>query len=169
VKMLVVDGYNLIHAHPRLSDIVKLDLDAAREDLLKELTPLAYPDYYHLLMVVFDAAGSQQSEPVVEEREGIEVVFTRRGQSADSFIEAAVRHMVQDGEVEVVTNDRVLAGVVSGFGARVINGASLLEMAKQALRKTREDMRRMSQGRRAPLEDRVGEEIRLLLDKMRYQ
>jgi uncharacterized protein len=169
VKTLMVDGYNLIHANPRLSDIVDRDLDAAREDLLKELTPLAYPDYYHLVMVVFDAAGSHQSEPVVEDREGIELVFTRRGQSADSFIEAAVRYMVSDGEVEVVTNDRMLAGVVSGFGARVMDGASLLGMAQRALLETREDMRRMSQGRRAPLEDRVGEEIRLLLDKMRYQ
>ncbi len=169
MKALVIDGYNLIHAHPSLSGIVDRDRDTAREDLLRELSPLSYPDYYHLVMVVFDAAGSQQSEPVVEGCEGIEVVFTRRGQSADSFIEAAVRHMVSEGQVEVVTNDRMLAGVVTGFGARVMDSASLLRMAQQALQETREDMRRMSQGSRAPLEDRVGEEIRRLLDKMRYQ
>lgn len=169
MKALLVDGYNLIHAHPRLSGIVDRDQGAAREGLIKELLPLANPDYYRLVMVVFDAAGSRRAEPVAEDREGITVIFTGHGQSADSFIEAAVRRLVPGSGVEVATDDRTLAAVASGFGARVVGGASLLEMARRALLETREEMRRMSEGQRNPLEDRVGEEVRRLLDEMRYE
>ena len=97
------------------------------------------------------------------------MVFTRRSQSADSFIETAVRHLVTEGEVGVATSDRMLANMVAGFGARCVDSAALLKMAQEALLETRNEIRRMSGGRRAPLEDRVSEEVRRLLDQMRYQ
>ena len=34
MKTLLVDGYNLIHAHPELATIMDQDQDAAREGLL---------------------------------------------------------------------------------------------------------------------------------------
>jgi hypothetical protein len=169
MKVLLVDGYNLIYGHPRLSGLVDRDPDSAREGLLKELSCLASPNYYQLVMVVFDAAGSRRPEPVIEDRGGITVVFTRRSQSADSFIEAAVRRLVPGSEVEVATSDRVLANMVAGFGARSVDGASMLGMAQEALIETRGEMRRLPGSRRAPLEDRVSEEVRHLLDQMRYQ
>jgi predicted RNA-binding protein with PIN domain len=168
MKALLVDGYNLIYSHPELAVTIKRDQDAAREGLLRELSSLATPDRDELVMVVFDAAGSSQSEPVVEDRQGMTVVFTRRRQSADSFIETVVRRLLPGNEVVVATSDRTLLGVVSGFGATTIDGRSLLERTTEALDETREEMKRMAGGSRAPLEDRVSEEVRRLLDEMRY-
>lgn len=165
----MIDGYNLIHSHQRLSGLAEQDAHSAREGLLRELSSLASPDYYGLVIVVFDAAGSRQAEPVIEKREGIQVVFTRRGQTADSFIEAAVGHLAPECEVHVATSDRMLASVTSGFGAICINGTSLLQSAEEAQRETRQEMRRMSQQSRAPLEERVSEETRRLLNKLRFQ
>lgn len=169
MKALLVDGYNLIYSHPELSGLVAGDPDSAREGLLKELLPLAVPDRYGLVMVVFDAGGSSQAEPVVEGREGMMVVFTRRRQSADSFIETAVRQLVQGYEVVVATSDRMLLNLVRGFGANGMNGESLLRTAREALLETREEIDRVAGSRRVPLEDRVSDEVRELLDKMRYQ
>jgi predicted RNA-binding protein with PIN domain len=169
MKALLVDGYNLIYAHPRLSLMVSGDMEAAREDLLKELLPLAHPDCYELLMVVFDAAASRQPEAVTEDRRGIKVVFTRAKQSADSFIEAAARRLAADKEVDIATNDRLLAAVASGFGARVLGGVSLFEMAHRALEESRLEAGGESRDRRSPLEERVTEEVRRLLDEMRYR
>lgn len=169
MRALLVDGYNIIYAHPELAATVEKDQDAAREGLLRELSPLAAPDHYELVMVVFDAAGSSQTEPVVQERGGMTVVFTRRQQSADSFIERIVRRMLPDNEVVVATSDRLLIGLVSGFGARTIDARSLLGASADALRETREEMKRMAAGSRAHLEERVSEEVRRLLDEMRYQ
>ena len=116
-----------------------------------------------MLVVVFDAAGSNQPAPVERESGGINVVFTRRGQSADALIEGLARQLLQAGEVTVASSDRTLQGVVSGFGARTLDARSMLDLAKEALLETREDMRRMGGGGRNPLEDRVSEEVRRLL------
>ena len=169
MKALLVDGCNLIYTHPELAVTVKKDQDAAREGLLKELSPLASPDYYEMVMVVFDAARSDQPEPVLQEREGMTVVFTRRRQSADAFIEKVVRRLVPGNEVVVATSDRMLLNLVSGFGAATIDGKSLLGRTQEALLETREEMDRLAGSRRAPLEDRVSEEVRRLLDEMRYR
>jgi predicted RNA-binding protein with PIN domain len=168
VKALLIDGYNIIHAHPRLSDVMGHDPDAAREGLLREVSPLASPGRYDLVLLVFDAAGSHQPEPVTEERGGITVAFTRRGQSADDFIEAVVGRMAPASDIEVATSDRVLISVVTGFGARVLKGNALLDLAADAASETRQEIERLSGRGRAPLEDRVSEEIRRLLDEMRY-
>ena len=169
LRVLLIDGYNLIHCHQRLSGLVERDADSAREGLLKELSSLASSEYYGPVIVVFDAAGSRQTEPVIEKREGIQVVFTRRGQTADSFIETAVRHLVPECEVHVATSDRVLANVTSGFGAISVDGASLLRSAEEAQQEMREEMHRMSRQSRTPLEERVDEETRRLLNKLRFQ
>jgi predicted RNA-binding protein with PIN domain len=169
MRALLVDGYNLVYAHPGLSSMMKKDQDSAREGLLKELSPLASPDRYDLVMVVFDAAMSGNLEPVVEDRAGIMVVFTRRSQSADSFIESAVRHLVREMDVAVATSDRVLFNLVSGFGAHGISGESLLGTAREALAETREELKRMAGYGRNPLEENVSDEVRNLLDRMRYE
>ena len=168
IKALLVDGYNLIYAHPALSGLLKSDLGAAREGLLRELAPLASPDAYDLVMVVFDAARYGGAETAWEEREGLTVVFTRRRQTADSFIEAAARRMVTAGEVVVATSDRLLRGVVEGFGAKGLDGGSLFFLASEERERMREEMKRVAGPGRRPLEERVSEEIRELLDRMRY-
>jgi len=169
MKTLLVDGYNLIYAHPELAETMQQDQDAARDGLLKELSPLASPDRYELVMVVFDAAGSSQPEPVVQERDGITVVFTARRQSADAFIERVVRRLLPDNEVVVATSDRLLLNLVGGFGASTIDGRSLLGMTEEALLETREEMKKIAGRSRNSLEDRVSEEVRHLLDEMRYR
>ena len=169
MKALLVDGYNLIYSHPDLSGLVEGDPDAAREGLVRELAPLAVPDRYALVMVVFDAAGSSQAEPVVEDRKGMTVVFTRRRQSADSFIETAVRQLVRDYEVTVATSDRTLLNLVRGFGAGGMRGEILFATVEDATQETRREIDRSAGSRRTPLEDRVSDEVRRLLDEMRYR
>ncbi len=169
MKTLLVDGYNLIHGHPTLSGLLREDLEAAREGLLKELAPLSSPGEYGLVMVVFDAARSGGREPAVEERWGIAVVFTRRRQTADSFIEMTARSMVAEGEVVVATCDRLLRGVVEGFGARAMGAETLFSSAREARERLREEMREAAGPVRRPLEERVSEEVREMLDRLRYQ
>ena len=79
LRVLLIDGYNLIHCHQRLSGLVERDADSAREGLLKELSSLASSEYYGPVIVVFDAAGSRQTEPVIEKGEGIQVVSPAGG------------------------------------------------------------------------------------------
>ncbi|OFW55516.1 MAG: hypothetical protein A2W01_05115 [Candidatus Solincola sediminis] len=168
MKAVVVDGYNLVHSQPRLKAALREGHEQAREALIKELSPLASPGRYDLLMVVFDAAGSSQLEPAVENRLGIIVVYTRRGQSADAFIEAAVKHLVTEAEVEVSTSDRAVRDVCAGFGARPLDPSTLLELGEEASSDISREIQDMKKDNRSPLEDRVSKEVRHLLDEMRY-
>lgn len=168
MRALLVDGYNLIYHHPALQGLLRKNLVDAREGLLRELAPLLSPDAYDLVMVVFDAARSGGADPAWEERGGMAVVFTRRRQTADSFIEAAARRMSAQGEeVVVATHDRLLRGVVEGFGAKGMDGETLFSSAREARERTREEMEKIA-GPRRRLEDRLSDEIRGLLDRMRY-
>jgi predicted RNA-binding protein with PIN domain len=168
MRALVVDAYNLIHAQPRLAAMIEGNREAAREELASELMPLAGPDHYELVMLVFDAAGSPQSEPVIEDRGGLVIVYTRRGQTADSFIETAVKYLVAEGAVTVATNDRALRDVSTGFGARALDAEAIFSAAREAQEDMRRELGRMQSENRSRLEDRVGEEIRHILDTMRY-
>lgn len=168
MSTLLVDGYNLIHAHPVLSRLAKSDLESAREGLIGELLPLASPGYFRLVLVIFGAASWGGPEPVLEDRKGLVVVYTRRRQTADSFIESAVRNMVREERVLVASSDRVLRRMVEGYGAGGIEGEALLRMAGEARRSIREEAERVSGDQRVPLEERVSPEVRRLLDRMRY-
>jgi len=170
MRALLVDGYNLIHSPPRLSRLVRTDMESAREGLVRELTPLASPNLFTVVMVVFDAAGWGGPEPVLEDRGGLVVVFTRRRQTADSFIEAAARAMCSEseaGSVTVATSDRALRMVIEGFGAVSVSVDSLLKMVEEARDEMREEMRRFSSPARHPLEERVSPEVRALLERLR--
>ncbi|WP_287154509.1 NYN domain-containing protein [Candidatus Solincola tengchongensis] len=169
MSTLLVDGYNLIHSHPVLSRLMRSDMESAREGLLRELLPLASPDYYRTVLVVFDAAGWGGPEPMLEDRRGLVVVFTRRRQSADAFIEAAVRAMASGEEVTVATSDRILRRMVEGYGAGGVDGEALLEMAREARKEISAEAERLSGDRRVPLEERVSPEVRRMLDRMRYR
>lgn len=169
MRTLLIDGYNLIYRHQRLSGVVEEDAASARRELIRELSSLASSGYYGLVMVVFDAARSRNPQPLMESRGDMQVVFTRRGQTADSFIEAAVGRLVPGDEVHVATSDRTLRDMVSGFGAVCIEGADLFRRAREALEETREEMERMRARSRVPLEERVSEETRRLLNKLRFQ
>jgi len=169
VRTLLIDGYNLIYRHRRLSGVVEEDVASARRELLRELSSLASSGYYGLVMVVFDAAGSRNAEPIMEREGDMQVVFTRRGQTADSFIEAAVGRLAPESEVHVATSDRMLGEMAAGFGAVCIEGEALLQRAWEALQETRGEMESMRTRSRVPLEEGVDEETRRLLDKLRFQ
>ncbi|MDI6873662.1 MAG: NYN domain-containing protein [Actinomycetota bacterium] len=168
MSTLLVDGYNLIHTHPVLSRLARSDLESAREGLLRELLPLTSPGYFRIILVVFDAAAWGGPEPSLEDRKGMLVIYTKRRQTADSFIEAAVRSMVREEKVLVATSDRVLRRVVEGYGAGGMEGETLLRMAGEARRNIREEAERISGSGKVPLEERVSPEVRKLLDRMRY-
>jgi hypothetical protein len=168
MRTLVVDAYNVIHAQPRLAELLQESQEAAREGLLQELAPLTNPESYDLIMVVFDAAASSQAEPVVEDRAGLTLVYTRRGQSADSFIEIAVKHLVREGPVEISTNDRDLIALSTGFGAGRLRPEELMVRAAAAREGIRREIDRLEKDGRSRLEDRIGEEVRQILDSMRY-
>jgi predicted RNA-binding protein with PIN domain len=125
MERVVVDGYNVIHAWPQLKRLLDVSLEAARDRLVDRLSVfgmVAGAD----VTVVFDAHHSTartNSEQLVE---GVRVLFTRKGHSADHAIERIAYDASQSGDViTVATSDRFQRDLVRGMGGAVISALEL--------------------------------------------
>ena len=138
---LIVDGYNVIHAWPSLKKLLTTaSLEDARDKLIERLAVLAMVSGEDVT-VVFDAHHSNamsNSESVVD---GIRVIFTRRGHSADHSIERLAYRASEQGEViTVATSDRFQRDLVRGMGGAVI---SALELERRVIDAEQEITRRV--------------------------
>jgi hypothetical protein len=124
MERVIVDGYNVVHAWPSLKRLMtEASLEAARDSLVERLSVLGYITGADVT-VVFDshqAAASSQ-----ETVEGVHVMFTRRGHSADHAIERIAYDASQAGDViTVATSDRFQRDMVRGMGGAVITALEL--------------------------------------------
>lgn len=125
-ERVVVDGYNVIHAWPELKRLLSgASLEAARDRLIERLSVFGMVAGAEVT-VVFDAHHStarSNSEQVVE---GVHVLFTRKGHSADHAIERIAYDASQVGDmITVATSDRFQRDLVRGMGGAVISALDL--------------------------------------------
>jgi predicted RNA-binding protein with PIN domain len=126
VERVIVDGYNVIHAWPQLKRLLtEASLEAARDKLIERLSVfgmVAGAD----VTVVFDAHHSTARNNSQETVEGVQVLFTRKGHSADHAIERIAYAASQAGDViTVATSDRFQRDLVRGMGGAVISAQEL--------------------------------------------
>jgi predicted RNA-binding protein with PIN domain len=126
MERVIVDGYNVIHAWPQLKRLLdEASLEAARDKLIERLSVFGMVAGAEVT-VVFDAHHSTartNSEAVVE---GVHVLFTRKGHSADHVIERIAYGASQVGDViTVATSDRFQRDLVRGMGGAVISALEL--------------------------------------------
>jgi len=126
MERLIFDGYNIVHAWPSLKRLMnEASLEAARDKLIDRLSVLGMVTGVEVT-AVFDAHHSTalaSSSAVVE---GVRVVFTRRGHSADHAIERIAYDASQAGDViTVATSDRFQGDLVRGMGGAVISALEL--------------------------------------------
>lgn len=117
VEIMLVDGYNVINAWPELT-VLTDNLAFARDKLVDILVSYgAYKDYR--VIVVFDAHSTAGEDTLFEVVPGkLEVVYTREGETADSYIEKAAYRIVRQGcGVYVVTSDWAEQLTILGAGA----------------------------------------------------
>ncbi len=168
-EVILVDGYNVIHASPPLAARSGESLESAREGLLARLLPLSDMGEAEVL-VVFDAAAAGRPAVEVEKRGRMRVLYSRRGQSADDLIEELSRRLAPTYRVTVVTGDRPQGRLAFFQGAAVIGADMLMERADAARREMSSlGGRRAGEAGGARLEDRVPEEVRRLLNEMRFR
>ncbi len=111
---LIIDGYNLLSGGRALSG----HLEAAREQLLRDLARYRHRKNHHLT-VVFD--GWQQGQPSEqrEHRSGVQVIYSKRGERADQVIQRLARQYGSD--CAVVSSDHEIVNAARAHGAFVMN------------------------------------------------
>ncbi len=113
---LFVDGYNMIFAWEDLTTIAKEDMDLARSRLINLMC-----NYNGVrqceLVVVFDAYRIKGHTVSTEKVNNITVVYTKEGETADTYIEKATHDIGKNCRVQVATSDRAEQSIISGNGA----------------------------------------------------
>ena len=141
MERLIVDGYNVVHAWKSLKQLASnASLEAAREKLIERLSVLGLVTGEEVTLV-FDAHHSSALTNSAETVEGVRVVFTRKGHSADHAIERLAYEASQAGDViTVATSDRFQRDLVRGMGGAVI---SSLELERRVIEAEQEMSRRV--------------------------
>ena len=125
MERVIVDGYNVIHAWVPLKRLLDVSLEAARDRLVERLAVYALVNGSEVT-VVFDAHHSASRTNSEELVDGVRVVFTRKGHSADHVIERIAYAAGEAGDViTVATSDRTQRDLVRGMGGAVIDAREL--------------------------------------------
>ena len=112
---ILIDGYSLLHGWPELAPGKARHSAAAREELIRKLT--LYRDAIGTpITVFFDGGGAPAGTHKHTSTPEMEVLYSKRGQTADDMIERTTHRMVSYGEVLVVTDDYAERDLVIGLG-----------------------------------------------------
>ena len=117
-KHLIVDGYNLIHSHPRLKKFLQTyGSDGARDELLKEISVIHDYEGYRLT-VVFDGHGGAMSVEYPQKVKTLGCVFSPTGVSADEVIQGLVEKFAARDDLLIATSDGGIRVFIQAQGAR---------------------------------------------------
>lgn len=137
---ILVDGYSLLHNWPELAPDQPRHSARAREELIHVLT--RYQDVTGTpVTVFFDGSGAPAGAPSDESNTGVEVLFSRAGQTADDLIERAAYRFSAYGEAMAVTDDVAERETVSGVGGLTSNCANFIRMVESALTELQDELR----------------------------
>ena len=134
-KCLIVDGYNMIFAWESLAETAKTDLSTARRHLTDALTSYAGFTKARVILV-FDSYRQPGSEKYRDA--GIQVVFTREGETADAYIQALARDLGGNYRVSVASSDGLIQLSALGSGVLRVSARELEAEVKRA----REEMKK---------------------------
>jgi predicted RNA-binding protein with PIN domain len=128
---IVIDGYNVINAWRDLIDTENNTLEECREKLLNILSN--YQGYSREnIIVVFDAHMRKGWQETKEKFDNLTVVFTKRNQTADNYIERLVYKLSKDHIIGVVTSDYLEQRIVLTSGGARITPRELLNAVRNA-------------------------------------
>ncbi|MBE0446530.1 MAG: NYN domain-containing protein [Actinobacteria bacterium] len=162
VKLLIVDGYNLIYSTDRYKKWRENDLELARIKLIEDLATLKALNDYDIVLV-FDAAKTHLRGRHRAKILGINVWFTKAGETADEMIERMAFKSGYDGDIIVATSDYSQQKVV--FRPGVLRKSSQELIAE--LESTERGLKSLpKKGVGFRLEDRLDSAIRRALERI---
>ena len=134
-----VDGYNVINKWPKLKEAARESLETAREDLIEDLAEYSFLSG-EKMVIVFDAYNLDRLKETTIEKYGMKIVFTKRFQTADTYIEAELARIARRHNVKVVTDDGQVQNMALVKGAVRMTALELkaaLDILRSKIRKTK--------------------------------
>jgi uncharacterized protein len=165
--LLIVDGYNLIHAVDRYKERMESDLESARAELVEDMAALSTLADYEVI-VIFDAGATASRERHRASILGVQVVFTKKGESADAVIERFSYETSGTGRrVVVATSDYMQQKIVFRPGVSIKSARQLFLEMEDLFAETARGHREANRPRHmARLEERIDGAVKQALDKL---
>jgi len=139
MRYLLVDGHSVIFAWPGLRAMHGRRTGSARDELVKQLT--AYQDASGVRVVaVFDGKGEKPNEAT--EPGGIQVFYSRAGQTADEIIERLVAKYGKEHDLTVATDDHMEQQTALTFGATTMSTEMLRGVLDDSAREFTRELKR---------------------------
>ena len=105
MRLVIIDGYNVVYGSPRLKLLLSKAPFAAQQELIEGVLTYAVARQLKCILV-FDAHTRGQEERWQKVSSLLSVVWTARGVTADSFIEAYISaNKKQYAYVYLITSD----------------------------------------------------------------
>jgi len=124
-EILLIDGYNIIHAWDKVFDVANEPLEDLRDRLINIMSN--YQGYRKIkIIIVFDAQGANRGKTTEEKIDGITVVYTGEKESADHYIERYVYKMSNRFVVKVATSDYLQQQIILNCGGIRMSARELL-------------------------------------------
>lgn len=131
--ILIVDGYNVINGWPELNKLKEESLAHAREKLIDILSN--YGSFKGVqVIVVFDGHLVKGGVRATELVNGVEVIYTGEGETADAVIEKLMHQLPSSLLVCVATSDWDEQKIVLGKGAVRLPVREMLAKVKAVTR-----------------------------------
>ncbi len=137
---ILVDGYSLLHNWPELAPGHARHSAAARDALIRQLT--LYQDAAGIpVSVVFDGAGLPGGKLIASDLTEVEVIYSRKGQTANQIIERAAHRFAAYGEVLAVTDDQAERETVISLGGSTASCRNFIREVENVLAGLGDDIR----------------------------
>lgn len=166
MRNVFVDGYNVINSWPDLNKIKDYSFEAARIKLVEMMQNYAAYRGYKIF-IVFDAHMVKGSMEKREKLENVMVIFTKEGETADSFIERYVNLIGRKIEVCVVTSDSLEQQLAFQRGAIRMSSIEFYNEVISTKEKINVNTKENVTADRTLVEDSVNKDILEKLEKIR--
>ena len=143
-EYLLIDGYNIIFANEELKKIAEESLEDARDVLTARVAGYQAMRKNNVI-IVFDAYKVKGEKREVEKVHGINVVYTKEAETADSYIEKATKQLIKNYRVRVATSDNLEQMIIFGHGAHRVTARELMEEIEACEEEIREFIKKNNQ------------------------
>ena len=167
MKLVFVDGYNVLNSWPNLKNDKEYTFDGTREKLIDIMHNYgSYSDCK--VIIVFDGykvSGNREKREDINKN--LTIVFTKDGQTADAYIEKEVHSLGRKYEVYVVTSDWMEQQTIFQRGAVRMSSLEFYNEVMGTEKTIRIKAEKIKNPNKNHLQDNIDNEILKKLEDMR--
>jgi predicted RNA-binding protein with PIN domain len=168
-ELYIVDGYNFLFNYYSTKEVSSEQIEFFRDELLSDL--IQYKNYNNCsMMVVFDAKHGDKFAQSRETIDGIKIIYSKGGETADSIVERIVHSNEKYDRIFVITSDYLQQKVVfkeNVYRRSIREFAIELSDFKKRITAEVSEQRVKTSHSFYSLENRLEKSTREKLDKMR--